>query len=138
MTLVTPGQLRDQIRPITFVGTDLFMLLTKFGIKLDGLSMIQKDIGRATSFIVRDAQRLAWYFWNSWVIGLARSTSLSIMRKNNFIIIVYMFRIWYFCFWPISLTDFSGTWSGQNIIMVEIKQSMLELKSVSWKSHFWP
>ncbi len=36
-------------------------------------------------------------------------------------------------FWPILLTDFSGTWSSQNIIMAEIGQRIKELQKCRTK-----
>ena len=71
------------------------VILTKFDIKLDGLSMIQKDIGRAMSFAKYRARRAA-----SSMIFLkliARSISLSIMRKNPSNFIIIMFKIRYYC-----------------------------------------
>ncbi len=49
---------------------------------------------------------------------IARSTSLSIMWKKKSV------------FWPISLTDFSDTWSVQNIIMVKIGSSMWKKEQI--------
>ena len=66
-----------------------------FDIKLEGLSMIQKDIGRAMSFTKYCETRAASR--SVFLKLIARSISLSIIPKklSNFIIII--FRISYFC-----------------------------------------
>ena len=84
-----------QVKVIWQVRGHPVLILTKFDIKLDGLSMIQKDIGRAMSFTKYRARRAA-----SSMIFLkliARSISLSIVRKNPSNFIIIMFKIRYFC-----------------------------------------
>ena len=98
-----------------FVASHPMHLLSKFDIKLDGLSMIQKDIGRAMSFTKYRARRAA-----SSMIFLkliARSISLSIVRKNPSNFIIIMFKIRYFCI----LTDITNRYVYINecVLLVE-------------------
>ena len=111
------GDLWPLNHPLTCVAISPLILLTKFDIKLDGLSMIQKDIGRAMSFTKYRARRAA-----SSMIFLkliARSISLSIVRKNPSNFIIIMFKIRYFCI----LTDITNryycvsvSWEHNNVL----------------------
>ncbi len=92
-------------------------LFTKFGIKLVGLSMIKKRYWSSYEFyqILCETRSVEHDIFethseiNIFEYHAKKKTDpiLSLLCSESDISV----------FWPISLTDFSGTWSAQNIIM---------------------